>query len=1180
MNKTSKCLLSIFWVITMNSIVFSAPGPNAWQKPKSKEGTVELSSLGDLLEIKYNLLPTEAVLYGNRPRFINEVDLMLKKPMVLSKDTERILFEAKGLIPDSKHVSYAVMLKPIVKDVNGELFYFMPKQGRELKHAKHGWSKFMTAGFFTGEAGAAAQDIYTTGGTPGNSRPDGQLELIGFRLVVTRSTSALDAGKGNYPKKYIKGSLFLGEIKTEPFKISFAYPYAYADAFLKEKDDYTFAVQIKAEFQGTPVKEFEKKINFDPNDPISSKQLLEFELGPDGHYWINYQITKQDGKPIASGFMLQQVLGNPDKKQLKPVSLTQAPSIGFMRINPGNPQRGVYKKDEPYKVAIRVFPKGNKKLKLQYSLRAYYSKDILKTGEQNLSFASKKPQDVVLEFADNKKFSVFNLEIKLKNGNKIIDKQDYLLGKESDLTAQHKRAGKMTNRREIKKLPYNRLTYLNVDRYKLGAISLKDLAKHFREYLAQTGDFVKNHTFMVELNNFEVLPGVYDFSLLDEVMDAAADYGCKVTVRFAHADKHSGPYRWGKFSRQIAADGSIINLEPYGVYEVTDPALNKLWLDAYKALYNRYKNHTAFQGYYVMLPAGEWVVVDQPWAGNLSGYSPIAVKEFRKYLHKKLGLSIADLNKRWGTKYKSYDEVEAPLPTFRDGMKPDLRMSWLDFCRFKAGLGTNFWIPKAVKNIREYDDDRITIAYGQPSSFPELFGKLDYGHNGGNHSLNHLNEFERPWLKGGIGWITEPIHPHRWAAENDPGRDGWVLDVSFWTMISQAGGGGANLHIYYYPKPNLEFLPHQGGFYALDRFARFKPMLREMHQAKLLSQIAKIAVQQDKETLYSKHRTTFRSRLGDISRWNELLDKDGVPYAQLEAFPDAKFKLLVPNILDEVISKKTLDRYVKMVKEDGAKIIMGANTGKYVPELGEGKFQLLKAFGIPVPKKAYVINGEIAAKATAGNPLFDKGKQIDFQTVSRMRKQLKSKEVIANFWQYPYRWIPETNYFGYYPGHQPGGKVLAKFADGGTAMSSHKVGKGEVIVFWGTPDISGNKVKGMMKRASDWAGVNNPLADAEIARFTELTNEKRKRHYGLFYTEDKFGKFRVKFPNCPDGDFFCDEMICDFKIGRYSGKVLREKGIELEWVKGASPLKLVRIIPAKEADKSWVGSFNKTGGRK
>ncbi len=1151
------------------------PAATEWLKPETKNGTVELADRNGLLAIQYDLLPTIPALNGNRTRFINEVDILLKKPLALSPDTERIIFESKGLSLDGKDIKSAVIFHPIVRDENGELFYFLPGKGANLNPIAAGWSAFTTAGFFTGEAGAAAQDIYTTGGTPDNSRPDGKLELLGFRLRVAQAASAAEAGSGKHPEKPLKGVLYLGEILEKPFKLPFSYPYAYADAFLKEKGNYVLAVQITDEFQGTPVCEFRKKITFDPADPVSAKQKLEFPLGPDGHYWIDYQVIAEDGSTVTNGSMKYQVLANPDRTALKPVALTEAPSTGYMRINPGDARKGVYLPSEPYKVNVRIFPQGKKNLKLKYVLHPYYFKDVLSTSEQDLKFSDNQAQDVTLNLDPKSPFKAFRLLLELTEDGKKIDSRTYYFGQKTDTKEHRDRVGMLTNRREIKKAPYNRFTYCLSDaNNKLGAMTFDFLRGNFREYLSKTNDFLLHHTYMIDLNDFEVLPGVYDFTALDEVMDAAADYGCKVTVRFAHGDKHAGIYRWGKFSRQISAEGSVIDMLSYGAYEVTDPALNKMWLDAYRALYDRYKSHTAFEGYYVMLPAGEWVVVDQPWAGLISGYSPIAAESFREYLQNTLKLSVAELNKRWGANYKSFAEVEAPMPTFRDGTKPDLRMSWMDFCRFKSGLGSRFWIPKAVNSIRSYDDDRITIAYLSPSSFPDLYGKLDYSHNGGNHSMNHIGEYNDAWVKGKIGWITEPIHPHGWAAENDPGKNGWVLDVSIWTMIAQAGGGGANLHVYYVPTPSLEMITHQGAFYAFDRYGKFKPLLQELQQAELVQQTAEIAINQDKETLFTKHRTTFSARLQDLRRWFSLLENDGIPHAEMAAFPDTSFKLVVPNILDEVISLETFNRYVKMVKEDGAKMIIGANTGKYVPELGNEPFQLLKAFGITAPSAQYVTNGNISAKTTAQNPLFPNDTTIEFQTVSKMREQIKNPDVIANFWQYPYRWIPETDYFGYYPGHQPGGTVFAKFADGGAAVSSHKVGKGEVIVFWGTPDIGDKNLKGMMTRAADWAKVNNPLKDAEVPRFTELDNKDLKRHYGLFYMEWKFGTFRVKFPKCPDGDFFCDEMVCDRKLGRYSGKDLREKGLQMEWRKGDSPLKAVRILPADKVPKSWVDSYS------
>lgn len=1153
--------------------VLAAPGPDAWQTPQPANGSVTLAEQSGLLAVRYSVLPSVPQLIGNRTRLANDTDLLLKTPQPLQSGTERLTFEAKGLAKEGKDVPSAIELWPIVRDEHGELFYFIPRDIANLNPVNGGWSAYSTAGFYAGEAGAATHAMYLTGGVPDNSRPDGKLTLLGYRLHVTLPVSERDLQQGKKADKPIAGTLYLGDCREEPFKLTFAYPFAYADGFLKKAGQYVFAAQVTDEFQGTPIREFRRQLAFDPQDPASCRQKLEFPLGPDGIYWIDYQIVAADGGTVASGFMQHQVLGNPERSAPTPAALDRAPAIGYLRVNPGDPRRGVYAPEDPLRVNVRLFPQGKRQLTLRYVLYPYFFADPLSTGEKTLAPADDAPQNLELSFSNAPAGNAFRLELELLEQGTRIDQRTWFLGRRNTPPGEHPRAGALIDRHELKKDAYNRFTYVRTDGNAPGKNTRQALVGDFREYLARTYAFIQHHTYMVELNDFEVLPGVFDFSLLDEIMDAAADYGCKVTLRFAHGDKQAGPYRWGKFSRQISAEGAVIDMAPYGAYAVTDPALSKLWHDAYRATYDRYRHHTAFEGYYIMKPGGEWTVVDQPWAGSVAGYSPVESQGFRDYLQKTLGLSLAQLNQRWGSRYAAFTEVQPPMPRFRDGSTPDLRVEWFDFCRFKAGLNAKFWVPSAINYIRSFDNDRATIVYGYPSEFPELYGKLDYGHNGGNHRLDHQGEFETAWRKGQIGWITEPIHPHGWAAWNDPGRNGWVLDVSVWTMIAQAGGGGANLHIYYLPKPSHDMVEHEGGFYALDRFERFKPILRELQQARLVPQLAEIAVNQDDETLYAKHRTTFGARLADLRRWFELLENDGIPYAELNAFPEASFKLIVPNILDEVLAQETFDRYVKSVKEGGARIVLTANTGKYVVGAGQEPFQLLKALGIAAPQRPYVTQGTVVATATAASPLFAKGSSIPFQTVATMREQMHSKDVIEHFWQYPYRWIPETDYFGYYPGQQPGGEVLATFADGGAAVSLHQAGRGQVLVFWGTPDISGDKLKGLMKRVADWAGVRNPLAEAEVPRFIEMSNPEKKRHYGLCYQEDKFGKFRVKFPNCPNGDYFCDETVSDRRLGRYQGKDLRETGILLEWSPGESPLKIVRAIPAGKVPPAWVDAY-------
>ena len=196
-------------------------------------------------------------------------------------------------------------------------------------------------------------------------------------------------------------------------------------------------------------------------------------------------------------------------------------------------------------------------------------------------------------------------------------------------------------------------------------------------------------------------------------------------------------------------------------------------------------------------------------------------------------------------------------------------------------------------------------------------------------------------------------------------------------------------------------------------------------------------------------------------------------------------------------------------------MILSANTGKFVPELGDEPFQLLKKFGIRPPESAYQRSGlRVTARAEAGNPLFAEGSEIRFQTGDSFHAQLNSRAVLREFWKYPYRWIPETDYFGFYPGVKPNGTVLARFADGGAALSLHRVGKGEVLVFWGTPDMSSGRLSGMMDRAAEWAGAANPWKKNPLRYFLEGRNRRLNRHYVMVYNE-KPGTFTLPVPNLP-----------------------------------------------------------------
>ena len=612
--------------------------------------------------------------------------------------------------------------------------------------------------------------------------------------------------------------------------------------------------------------------------------------------------------------------------------------------------------------------------------------------------------------------------------------------------------------------------------------------------------------------------------------------------------------------RQIASDGTVAPGHVYyGAYSVPDEMTVKTWLDAYRALHDRYVAHTAFEGYYIMQPGGEWTVVDQPWNGTFSGYDPATALGFRRWLREN--------GKR---------DVDPPRPDFRGGNVPDFRPEWIDFCRYKATLGDQ-WMTTSLKSIRSYDDDRITISYWSPRSIAKLLGgMLDYGHNGGNHFHRYFWEFIDAWKEHKVGWISEPHHPHAWNAYGDPQEKGWVLDWTTWVMTAQAAGGGANIHVYYCPWKTMSRIDFWGGVQGFDRFETFKPILEELHEMDVFRPKGEAAFLSDAMTLWTKHRTTFAARLVDLRLWRETLEQDNVPYGDFLEERAGEYRLVVPNLMDVAMEVSTFSNLVWAVRENGAKTLITAQTGSFVPELAGGEsFQLLKAFGIAPPDGVWCRKG-LDVRATFGENgvIAEAGRTLPFETGDRLHAQLLDLEMQKRFKDFRFRWLPETDYFGYYPGVKSGGMVLATFPDGGEAVTLHRAGKGEVIVFWGLPDFDGENMKGMLAAAAKWAGASNPRADSPVQYYIEGENKRLKRHYLLLW-KGECGSYVVNAPHIPDGTWFLDEMVTGRRIGLFDGKTVREKGLRVDWEDGYSPLKYLRFSLLKSWFRDSAGGWSR-----
>ena len=1136
------------------AILSAAACASEWGVKTYSDGdSLEVSRVGGgVTRVDYSLSVANERLSGCTRYSGGWADAVLDDPVVLPPDARRIVFELKGT-PSGGGV--AATLNPIVEDSDGERFVYSYRTAPHFAGSGACWTRFTTPDFYAGEAGAASQDVYELDGDGVDFAPDGELRLVGFRVSARRMSG--DASR-------CSGTFFLGAWYAAGVSLPGGTPYAYADAVFPPEGRFTAACSVVDRFQGLPVAEWTETREFDAGSPsYEAERLRRVEFAPAAPGSTVCVSVLDEGGAVVLRRTWRNDAPGPAKGVPARVSADSKPVGGVMRIGPCEESCGVRERGDSRPIEVRLFPSDGERLDVSWAVLPCVCTNVLYSGEASVTGDGGGSKSVEVPARRIEGRDAYRLSVSVRSGGREVESAEYFFGFRGDPSARHGRAGAMTDRRALKRRPYNRTTFL--PRREGGPYSEDELVDEVRRHIEETEGFSRHFTYMVDLRDFEVLPGVFDTYLLDRVMDTAADFGCKVTVRAAHCDLNGrNLYRWEDCPRQISYDGTVAAGHPYyGAYSVSDPRTTSLWLRFYRTLHARYASHSAFEGYYVMQPGGEWTVVDQPWDGTFTGYDEATASGFARWLESR------------GKK-----AAKPPMPDFLSGAKPDLRPEWMDFCRYKRGLQGE-WMKLSVGDIRSYDDDRVAIAYCAPDEVARLLGgKLDYAHNGGTHYGDRLGDFVDAWRKFRVGWITEPHHPHAWAAYGDPGESGWVLHWSIWVMTAQAAGGGANLHVYFNPWSGASKLDAFGGAQAYDMMEAAKPLLDELHDMDVFAERPEIGFFTDEATLFAKHRTTFQARLSDLRRWRELLEADVLPYREISGGDASGVKLAIPNILDEVMFKSTYDAILECVG-GGAKLIMTARTGSYVPELGtEEPFRLLSAFGISRPASEFCRKGAgVVATATGGSFLFPSGFSFPVETSDRQRAQLLDPSVQREFWKYRWRFVPETDYFGYYPGVKSGGRPLAYFADGGEAVSVHRFGRGEVVVFWGVPDICGDNMKGVMKRAARWAGVSNPLERRELRYCVEGCNKRLGRHYLLAWQETP-GAYRVVAPHCPDGRYFMDDPVSCERLGAVDGASLRAGGVVVEWVRGRSPLRFLRLIPEKTVSDrcSWPSKYPRLGG--
>lgn len=296
--------------------------------------------------------------------------------------------------------------------------------------------------------------------------------------------------------------------------------------------------------------------------------------------------------------------------------------------------------------------------------------------------------------------------------------------------------------------------------------------------------------------NAEEAAGRFNTANLDAVLDYAAQRGVYVMLELLKHQHWALPSWWKSYKSNSSGSQmlgppspavDVYNREQTPVASFQNPDHHELLESLLKKLILRYRDHPAVFGYGInMGPTGEngyipnyidmYLNKSMPridLRSVMGDYSPVAVKNFIAFLKRKYP-SIDDLNSKWNTHYRTFEEITPPYPRMTSAWetfasngddRPSMR-DWQTFrheaiveeWKFLSGLvrrldpnkvimGKTNWSPMAAQTGTEFmqvssvevnsqkliDMDKMDACLQIRDYMPEAahtssYSKLDYVH--------------------------------------------------------------------------------------------------------------------------------------------------------------------------------------------------------------------------------------------------------------------------------------------------------------------------------------------------------------------------------------------------------------------------------------------------------------------
>lgn len=329
-----------------------------------------------------------------------------------------------------------------------------------------------------------------------------------------------------------------------------------------------------------------------------------------------------------------------------------------------------------------------------------FVESVPSNGEKNLTFTLSKNDELYSAGA-------YTIEAKVYKDNILLDRSTKLFGikgvtKFVDLSSKQLSMSKRT-------LSLGTVGQFN---YVTGTVIPKEIFEDLRD----TGyDTIQVEIYLREI---EPIRGVYDFTTLDKDIEYAMEAGLNVSIWLEFQDVMTSDWIPEEEQMRDQYGQKAPTRRPDIEGHFGDTCWPSAWSETFLAeteqcirhICERYDGLTNIVSYGIGALSCE---VFYPDDQETYDYSEPAQKAYReKYLQDELGLSLEDVNKRYGRNYSSWEEVRLQVPE-ADADGDFSSIAWADFKEFRGYTQTQFF----KRNMRIFNE----AAPAKPIS---MFGSL------------------------------------------------------------------------------------------------------------------------------------------------------------------------------------------------------------------------------------------------------------------------------------------------------------------------------------------------------------------------------------------------------------------------------------------------------------------------